>query len=167
MYIVQRSDKTMLWDTFGYNIMMRSDIMELNDALYEKITNYCNSGDTLYDNGEYHDAIKMYKKAFEILPEPKEEWEATTWICSALADAFAEVGETEKSLQYALLADKCPNGVMNPYIQLQVGMSFFDIGNKNKAREYLLRAYMLEGEDIFSDVTSEYFALIQDLIQEK
>lgn len=138
--------------------------MELSDVLYEKITNYCNSGDTLYDNGEYYDAIKKYKKAFELLPEPKEEWEATTWICSALADAFAEVGETEKSLQYALLANKCPNGLMNPYVQLQVGMSFFDIGNIEKAREYFLRAYMLEGEDIFSDVPPEHFALIQDLI---
>ncbi len=138
--------------------------MELSESIYQMITDYCNTGETLYESGAFREAINEYVKALDLLPSPKEAWEAAVWIYAALGDVYAELGENEKSLHYYLMAEKCPGGLVNPYIQLQAGIAYFDCSDLNKARDYLLRAYMLEGEDIFDGAESKYLSVIQDLI---
>ncbi len=49
---------------------------------------------------------------------------------------------------------------------MRLGQSAFEIGKMEEAREYLLRAYMLEGDDIFSDEDEKYLDCIRDLINQ-
>lgn len=55
---------------------------------------------------------------------------------------------------------KCPDGLGNPFIQLRLGECFFELGNITKAKEHLLKAYMIEGEEIFEDEPQKYMNLI-------
>lgn len=58
----------------------------------------------------------------------------------------------------------CPSGISNPFILLRLGESLFECGEMDKAKEYLLRAYMIEGYKIFFNEDDKYFELIVDMV---
>lgn len=57
--------------------------------------------------------------------------------------------EYEKAKSNLYNARNCPDGISNPFILLRLGESLFECGELDKAREYLLRAYILEGYKLF------------------
>ena len=59
----------------------------------------------------------------------------------------------------------CPNGVSNPYVLFRLGQSLVETQDNNQAREFLLRAYMLVGDDIFWDEDEKYYNVIKDLVK--
>ena len=61
---------------------------------------------------------------------------------------------------------KCPDGNTNPFILLRLGECYYELGNFEQAKEYLLRAFMWEGEDIFDGEDEKYFALIKDMVNQ-
>ncbi len=138
--------------------------MELEDELYDKIVEWSEDGDTLLGEEDYEGAIKKYQAALGLLPEPKYDWEAGTWLYAALGDAYylsSRYNEAERCLQEAL---KCPDGIGNPFILLRLGECHYELGNMKKAKENILQAYMCEGEDIFEEEEGKYFDLIKDII---
>ncbi|XVN16207.1 hypothetical protein QZH47_09475 [Pseudomonas corrugata] len=62
--------------------------LELDAGLHESIKDLCGSGDQLAEEGRYEDAIAKYNSAWQLVPDPKNEWEASTWILAAIADAL-------------------------------------------------------------------------------
>ena len=138
--------------------------MNMDESLYEKIKSKCEEADNLYDDSLFFDACKKYQEALAIIPEPKEEWEASTWVYTALGDTWSEIGNVNNALQAFMSAEKCPDGTTNPYIQLRIGMCFLDLNNTMLAKEYLIRAYMLDGEEIFDDTDPKYFNLIKPFV---
>ena len=58
------------------------------------------------------------------------------------------------------------DGYSNPFVMMRLGQSALEIGKTEEAREYLLRAYMFEGEDIFSEEDEKYLNCIRDLINQ-
>lgn len=62
--------------------------MELDDKLYEKVTDLCDEGECLLEEGLYDKALIKYKNALDLLPLPKEEWKVSTWIYSAIGDTY-------------------------------------------------------------------------------
>ncbi len=49
-------------------------------------------------------------------------------------------------------------------MHLRLGESLYEMGLKDKAKEHLLQAYMLEEEEIFSEQDPEYFELLEDIV---
>ncbi len=56
----------------------------------------------------------------------------------------------------------CPDVNTNPFILLQLGQSFQELKEKDLARDYLMRAYMIEGNEIFENEEEKYFDMISD-----
>lgn len=138
--------------------------MELKEELYEKIIEWSEDGDAMLEEEDFDGAIEKYQAALELLPEPKYDWEAGTWLYAALGDAnylSSRYSEAEGYLQEAL---KCPDGLGNPFILLRLGECYYELNNMEKAKEYLLQAYMCEGEDIFEDEEEKYFDAVKDMI---
>ncbi|WP_336047130.1 tetratricopeptide repeat protein [Solibacillus ferritrahens] len=138
--------------------------MELNDKIYAQILKLCEEGDSLIDEEEFDQAIEKYSTALELVPSPKIDWEASTWIYTALGDTYFINDEFEMAKSHFYNALNCPDGISNPYILLRLGESLFECGELNKAKEYLLKAYMLEGYKIFFEEDDKYFDLIKDII---
>lgn len=61
-------------------------------------------------------------------------------------------------------ARNCPDGVINPFILLRLGQSCLECNELENAKEFLLRAYMLKGDDIFLGEKEKYFELIEDIV---
>ncbi len=138
--------------------------MELPDALYEQITYLSERGSVLMDSGEPAKAADMFEKAFDLLPEPKTEWEAATWINASHGDALFAQQKYREALQYFLDALNCPDGVSNPFIQIRLGECFYELGNRERAEDHLMRAYMLEGDRIFHNEPRKYFLAIRPFV---
>ena len=55
----------------------------------------------------------------------------------------------------------CPDGHDNPFVQLRLRETLFELGDMEGAKEHLLRSYMLEGIDIFEEENSKYVAFME------
>ena len=62
--------------------------MELSDELYDRIEELSETGNEAMESEDYAKAISCFQEALDILPEPKEDWEA--YLCLSDIVAFAE-----------------------------------------------------------------------------
>ena len=138
--------------------------MELDDLIYNKIVKLSNEGDNLVSRCKFDEAISKYEKALDLLPSSHYLWEAATWLYVAIGDTYFLENKFEIALNFFLEAQKCPNALANPFIYVRIGECFYEKGNFIKAKENLLRAYMLDGEDVFSDADPKYLKYIEQII---
>lgn len=139
--------------------------MELKDNLYNLIESLSEKGNEAIENERYDEAIAFFQQAYNLLPAPKEEWEAYTWILASIGDAYFSKQEYQSSLN---CFRKCYNNgdVNNPFILLRIGENSFELNNREMAKEFLLRAYMLEGKKIFKH-ESKYLQWLSDNVELK
>lgn len=123
--------------------------MELSDELYDRIEELSETGNEAMESEDYAKAISCFQEALDILPEPKEDWEAYLWLVGSIGDAIHD-GELR---QVAGVFRKCYNigETDNPFILLRLGENYLEMEDETNATEFLLRAYMLEGEKIFKE----------------
>jgi hypothetical protein len=60
---------------------------DLSDSLHAEIERLCAVGDELAKRQEFTQALQSYWAAWDLLPDPKVQWEAATWILGAVGDA--------------------------------------------------------------------------------
>lgn len=135
--------------------------LELDAKVYEDIKVYCAAGDDLAKEKRYKEAVAEYNKAWKLVPEPKYDWTASTWILTAIADA-AFLGGYKKSARDALeYVMSCPNAIGNPFIHLRFGQVLHDAGELDGAANELMRAYMGAGEEIFATEDPKYLDFLR------
>lgn len=138
---------------------------ELPNALYQQITALCKRGDDLLRSGDQRGSYESYSQAWELIPEPKIDWEASTWVLSALGEIMFRRGHYEDAKNLFLRAVQCPGGLGNPYIHLRIGQSQFETGNRTGAKENLTRAFMGAGLDIFGQEDQKYLAFLRQFLE--
>ena len=138
--------------------------MSMDDKIYNKIQELCECGDDLTDLEQYEDAIEKYTQALNLIPEPKYYYEASTWVYTAIGDALFYLENYSHALNMFQEALKCPDGIGNPFVLVRIGECFFETDSLDNAKNYLLQAYMVEGEEIFENEDEKYFEVIRDLI---
>ena len=138
--------------------------MELNDKTYNEIVTLSEQGDELVDCKELLEAIEKYNNALELLPNPKYIWEASTWIYTAIGDTYFLNNQFQEALDFLFESLKCPDGLENPFVLLRIGECFYELKGFDKAKEYLLQAYMYDGMDIFEGEDVKYFDVIKYVI---
>ena len=136
----------------------------LSDNLYDSIMKSLEQGDSLMENEKYSDALIFYKKALLEVPQDKIEWEISLHIYTALGDCCFNLEDYETASYNYNLALQCPEGNVSGYVWLGYGQSLYESDRKDKAKDALISAYMLEGEEIFEDSDEKYFELIKPFI---
>jgi tetratricopeptide (TPR) repeat protein len=104
-------------------------IKELEPGTYEEIKRFSARGDELAAVKSYEEAIAEYNKAWELVPNPKNDWNASTWILAAIADAAFLAGYKVSALEALQYAMTCPGAVGNPFLHLRLGQVLFDTGS--------------------------------------
>jgi tetratricopeptide (TPR) repeat protein len=137
---------------------------QLPEKLHETITRLCGEGDDLVKKGDDRAAYDKYNEAWNIVPEEKANWEASTWILGAVGEIQFRRKKFDKALASFLRAVQCPNGLGNPYIHLRIGQAQYELGNMKGAGDNLARAYMGAGEDIFKDEDPKYLAFLRTVL---
>ena len=134
---------------------------ELPAELHARIEALCADGDRLAEAHEFDDAVAKYNAAWSMVPEPRTDWNASTWILAAIGDACFLGGyqtSAREALEYAM---HCPGGIGNPFIHLRLGQTLFDAGEQDRAADELARAYMGAGADIFADQDERYLEFLR------
>lgn len=139
--------------------------LELDASTHEAIKALCASGDSFAEARNFESAIDEYNRAWALVPEPKNEWEASTWILAAIADACFLSGyrtSAQEALQYAMT---CPGAIGNPFLHMRYGQVLLDGGDENGAAEELMRAYMGGGKEIFASEDGRYLDFLKTRAQ--
>ena len=133
---------------------------ELADAIHEQIETLSAAGDALLERDDPAGAIAQYQTAFELLPEPKTDWEAGTWLLAAIGDACFLQGEFAHGRNSLMQAMHFPDAIGNPFLHLRLGQCQFELGDLDRAADELMRAYMSEGSEIFAEEDEKYLAFL-------
>lgn len=138
---------------------------ELEHSAYQQITTLSAEGNAFADEKKLDAAIDKFEEALSILPKPKEDWEAATWLYASIGDMLFLKKEYNQALNDFMLAMKCPDGYANPFILLRCGQCYLELNDEQNAKEYLLRAYMMEGFDIFKNEDRKYYNFLRENVK--
>jgi tetratricopeptide (TPR) repeat protein len=137
---------------------------ELSQAIHDEIARLSARGDSLAEEARFKEAVACYNEAWKLVPEPKNQWDASTWLLAAIGDSCF-LGGFHKSGHEALsFALHCPNGFGNPFVHLRLGQCAYELGDLAEAAEQLTRAYALDGAKIFDLDDSKYFSFLKSKI---
>ena len=137
---------------------------ELSEKLYEAITNLLDEGDELVERGKYKEAIAYYEEAMNRLPEPKEDWTLFDTIAICIGDSYYEMGEYIVADRFYTMSLTRGSGIENPYVWYVKGRNLIKLGNKEEGGDALMRAYMLDGTDVFDTDDGEFLSYIEPYI---
>jgi tetratricopeptide (TPR) repeat protein len=140
--------------------MVASMTDELAPDLYEAVKRHCARGDELAGGQKFRDAIVEYNKAWALLPDPKDHWNAATWILAAIGDAAFSGGYIDLAKQAFDDVILCPGALGNAFLHLRRGQLLFDAGDLDAAADELVRAYMGGGREIFEVEAPKYFEFL-------
>jgi len=132
--------------------------------LHESITRLSKEGDDLAKKGADQAAYDKYNEAWNLVPEPKVDWEASTWILSAVGELQFRLKKFDKALNSFLKAVQCPGGLGNPYIHLRIGEAQYELEDMKGAGDNLTRAYMGAGDDIFKVEDPKYLTYLRTIL---
>lgn len=139
---------------------------ELTDKLHDAIKAFCAEGDALAEQGRPGDAIARYEAAWDLLPEPRTDWSAATWILAAIGDVHYLDCEFERGRAVLLTAMHCPEAIGNPFLHLRLGQCQFELGDLPKAGDELARAYLGGGGELFRAEDPRYYEYLQTILDE-
>jgi hypothetical protein len=138
--------------------------MQIPDKIHTEIKELCAEGDCFVGMGEFSDAYKNYMSALELVPEPKEEFQATTWILAAIGDMYFKAKDYGQTKNVITDSMHCVGAIGNPFLHLRLGQAQLELGNPDRAADELCRAYMGAGKDIFEREDPKYFDFLKTKI---
>lgn len=124
---------------------------DLSAEVQAKMDELAQKGNHLEEEGRLTEALQAWQEGLALIPEPQQFYSQTVWFLAAIGDVYFQQGE------YAL-AHECFDkargnmtgaGYGNPFVMLRLGECCLEIGDEKNALEYLLRAYMFEGKEMF------------------
>lgn len=124
--------------------------MELPEIICNQVDDLSEEGNDLFDQSRFSAATEKWSAALELLPEPKTDWEAYTWLSASIGDANYQLGKLDEARISFFDALNGPEGQSNPFIHYRLGQCEIKLENQDKGVEHLLRAYMLDGDSIFT-----------------
>jgi len=138
---------------------------QLPTSITEQVQALSAEGDALAAEAKYAAAIARYGEAWGLLPEPKNDWNASTWLLAAIGDACFLSGHFVSAHEAFAFSMSCPGGIGNPFLHMRLGQCELERGNEDMAAEELCRAYALEGREIFAAENAKYFEFLKTKIQ--
>ena len=102
---------------------------ELPAKIYKRIKCLCGEGDRCLELNNFEGALEKYRKAWELVPDDKIDWEASTWILASAGEVYFRQQRHVEALDRFLRAIQCPAGPGNPFIHLRLGQLHFELGD--------------------------------------
>ena len=134
---------------------------KLPSELSRMIDDLCRKGDQFAQIDQLDDAIEKFEAAWGLLPEPKNQWPAATWILMAAGDVYFEKHDYVSACDTLREALHSPDGEQNPFLWLRLGQSLFEVGNLNDSANALESAWRIGGAELFADEDPKFLHFVQ------
>jgi len=139
--------------------------LELTDKQHQAITKHTDKANSLCEEDRFEEAIAEFQKALTLIPQPITDWEATMYVMVGIGDCHFLMKRYKESLASFQIAVQCPEGLGNYFVHLRLGESHFEMGNFEKAKDELARAFMAEGREAFADEDEKYFKFLSQYLR--
>lgn len=142
---------------------LKEPIQELTEEICDKIEELSEQGNEYMDEENYSDAIKVWKQALSLIPNPQNVYSESQWLETSIGDAYFLSENYTNALAHFQNAKNNleENAFENPFIMLRLGQTLLENQQIEEAKEFLLRAYMFEGEEIFESEDEKYFNFLK------
>jgi len=134
---------------------------DLPDKRHDEIQRLCAEGNDLLDQRRFEDALNRFSSAWELLPQPRIEWDAANWILAAIADVHFVRHDFAAMRIPLMTAMQCEGATANPFLRLRLGQCLFELGELEEATNWLAGAFLSEGKKIFAEDDPKYVAFIK------
>lgn len=136
---------------------------ELSTAVVDEILKLSETGNDHFDEDDFDSAIGAWEEALALIPEPQNEYIQSVWLNASIGDAHFLQDDFKTALTYFETAksNTKEDVELNPFVMLRLGQCYLQKGDKEKAKEYLLKAYKLEPEGIFYGEEEKYFDFLK------
>ncbi|MCX2485937.1 tetratricopeptide repeat protein [Pedobacter sp. MR2016-24] len=129
----------------------------LSEELNKKIEQLVAEGNVLVDEDDYVSALDKFEDALDLIPNPKSSWDEALWIYASIGDMQVFTEDYESAAENFFNALNCPDAQQNSFLHLRLGQALFELDDKEKALDHLLKAYEIDGEEIFDDEDHKYY----------
>lgn len=126
----------------------------------DEIDRLAELGNEALDAGDWQRAVDVWTQALDLVPEPKDTWEATMWLCGSIADAYFTAGRYPDVIDHAQRALDASDRT-NPFLWLRLGQAQYETGDHANALNSLTSAFMLGGHDVFHDDDPKYLDFLR------
>lgn len=135
---------------------------DLSDEVTDRIEKLSEKGNTYFDNEDYVRAIETWQHALLLIPQPQHTYAESQWLETSIGDAYFLLGEQQNALAcfQRAVSNIEENGYENPFIMLRLGQTLLENNRPLEAKEYLLRAYLFEGAEIFENDDDKYLEFL-------
>jgi len=135
---------------------------KLPKRISTKVLRLFNEGEAFADEAQDKEALDRFQAAWDLLPEPKGEWEYALAILSAIADSHFHLGDYQECYRGMQQTLRCGGDVDNPFIQLRLGQCLFELGDLGESRNWMVPVYLMEGNEIFESEDPKYLAFVKE-----
>lgn len=133
----------------------------LDEAIQNEIMRLCSAGFNSAKEQQYTTALETYRTAWELLPEPKLEWNVAVWIQGALGDAYFLMGQYGTAREHLELALRCVDADHIAFLHMRYGQTLFELGELDRAAEAMLKGYTIVGQNVFNGHDPKYGQFLQ------
>jgi tetratricopeptide (TPR) repeat protein len=134
---------------------------KLPKEISQIVDDLCRKGDHFAGMEQYDDALEKYGQAWDLLPEPRNQWPAATWILMSAGDAHFRMKEFDEGADLLWDAIEFPEGDSNPFLHLRLGQCLLELGQMNEAANVLEEAFRTGGEELFADEDPKYLGFVK------
>lgn len=127
----------------------------------QEIFSNTDQGDEAVETENFDGAVFFYKKAWDAIPEPKNEWELAHWVMSCIGGSYYDGGDYDHAIEYLSLALTCYRGDIDSEIHFSLGRSYFDKGDMKNAQGYLQKSWDLSEGRSFKDEDPKYLCFLK------
>jgi tetratricopeptide (TPR) repeat protein len=148
-----------------FNSSNMENQIELPDELTNAISSWCAKGDALAEARRLKEALIAFNEAWKLIPDPKNDWDAATWVLAAIGDTAYLSGDyanARKALEYGM---SCPGAVGNPFMHLRFGQVLYESNEFDRSADELMRSYMGAGLDVFASEDPKYLSFLKSRAQ--
>ncbi len=99
----------------------------------------------------HDEAIQLWEEALYLIPDPKNVYLETAWFSVAIGDIYIVKKMYSKALEYfKKVFDILHEEIyQDAFTMRSMGEIYCEMGDEKCSTKYLLKAYLLEGEEIF------------------
>lgn len=146
----------------------QEEFEKITPELRARLDELAEKGNQLEDEEQYEAAVQAWEEGLSLIPEPKQFYSETVWFLAAIGDVWFNKGMFPKAHQCFDMArgNLSGDGYANPFIMLRLGECCLETGDEKNAAEYLLRAYMMEGREIFEEEEPKYFDFLRTHVED-
>lgn len=138
-----------------------SALAELPDGIRQAVFEHCHNGKKLEQIGQDDEALDQYATAWELLPNPKNQWQAAISILIAAVDVFFKKRDFVVAREILKEFVESTAVEINPFIAMRYGQSLFETEDFEAAFDVLEAISRTNGEDLFVNEDPKYLEFVK------